>query len=154
VARGYFSVAGIAQTISTAITALEMTCPSNGVLFVDRIWLEQTTVTAVGTRARAQILFKTAACTGTASPPAPTSNDSLATSGVSVRWVATAEGTAGDIKYDESFDYVAGYLWTPSNARERIVVFGGGNHSILALKFPAAPTSASWTFGFAWDEYV
>lgn len=150
-ARGYFTVKGAAQTVSTAITILTIATPSTGIAFVDRAWLEQTTVTAVGTRARVQILRKTAAITGTASPPSATAVDSTASSGVTVAWIATAEGTDGNVLYDEDFDYVPGYLWTPTNSRERIFIPPSG---ILGIKFPTAPTSASWTFGLSWEEFA
>ena len=146
---GNYTVKGAAQTISTAITILTVAAPAAGALFVDRVWVNQTTVTAVGTRTRVQILRKAAAITGTASPPTPTPLNGTQTSQTTVAWIATAEGTDGNVLYDEAFDYVPGYLWIPVNARERIWVPPSG---IIGIKFPVAPTSASWEFGISFEE--
>lgn len=146
---GNYSVKGAAQTVSTAITILTVAAPSTGSLFIDRVWVNQTTVTAVGTRTRVQILRKTAAITGTASPPTPTPLNGTQTSQATILWIATAEGTDGNVLYDEAFDYVPGYLWIPANSRERIWVPPSG---IVGIKFPVAPTSASWEFGLSYEE--
>lgn len=150
-ARGYYTVHGDRQTVSTAITLLTVAMPAGGNAFVDRIWVEQNTVLTVGTRAVVRILRKSGAITGTASPPTPASLDSTATSGATVAWIATAEGTDGNILFEEEFDYVPGYIWTPASAKERIWIPPSG---ILGIKFPVAPTSASWTFGMSYEEYV
>lgn len=146
---GNYSVHGAAQTVSTAITILTIAAPSTGALFIDRVWVNQTTITAVGTRTRVQILRKSAAITGTASPPTPTPLNGTQTSQATVAWIATAEGTDGNVLYDEAFDYVPGYLWIPANMRERIWVPPSG---IVGIKFPVAPTSASFEFGIAFEE--
>ena len=150
-ARGFFEVHGDRQTVATAITLLTVAMPATGIAYVDRVWLQQNTVTAVGTRAVVRILRKTAAITSTATPPTPVSTDSTASSGATIAWIATAEGTDGNVLIEEEFDYVPGWLWTPASAKERIWIPPSG---ILGIKFPVAPTSASWTFGIGYEEYA
>ena len=146
-ARGLYTVHGDAQTISTAITLLEVTAPSTAILKVYRAWVEQSSVTT-STTTRIRLLRKTGTITGTASPPTPTAVDASASSGVTVKWIATAEGTDGNILIEEAFNFLNGWVWLPV-PEERIIVPPSG---IIALKFPAAPTSASWTFGMDYEE--
>lgn len=147
-ARGVYSVHADAQTISTAITILELTAPSTAILEITRAWVTQSNLTA-STTTRMQLLRKTATITGTASPPSAVALDAAAASGVTVKWKATAEGTDGGIIDEQGFNYLNGYLWTPITSRSRLIVPPSG---IIALKFPAAPTSASWSYGFEWEE--
>lgn len=146
---GSYTVHGAAQTVATAITILTVAAPSTGSLYVDRVWVSQTTVTAVGTRTRLQILRKTAAITGTASPPTPAPLSGTSVSQATIAWIATVEGTDGNVLFDEAWDYVPGYLWVPATSRERIWIPPSG---ILGIKFPVAPTSASWEFGISYEE--
>lgn len=146
--RGIYSLSAQAQTISTAITILELTAPSTVEIRILRAWISGNSTTA-GV-ANPQLLRKSAACTGTASPPTPRSIDqSGSTSGVTARWKATAEGTAGDIIYGEWFRIDGGpWIWLPL-PEERIIVPGGG---IIALKFATAPASTSFDFGLIYEE--
>jgi len=148
-ARGSYSVSAQAQTISTAITILEITAPAAGVIFVTDAWLSAATVTA-GT-ARLQLLRKTATVTGTASPPTPVCLDGTATSGVTIKWKATAEGTDGGIIREYNLRLDGGeVLYLPIPDKQVFVPPSG----IIALKFPAAPTSSAYTFGIEYTEYV
>lgn len=146
-ARGLYTVHGDAQTISTAITALEVTAPATAILKVYRCWMEQSSV-ATSTTTRIRLLRKTGTITGTGSPPTPTPVDASAASGATVKWVATVEGTDGNVLIEEAFNYLNGWVWLPV-PEERIIVPPSG---IIALKFPAAPTSAVWTFGMDYEE--
>ena len=146
-ARGFYDVHGDAETVATAITILEVTAPSTAVIKVYRAWVEQSSVTT-STTTRIRILRKTATITGTASPPTPAPVDASAASGATVKWIATAEGTDGTVIHEEAFNYLNGWVWLPV-PEERIIVPPSG---IIALKFPAAPTSASWTFGMSYEE--
>ena len=145
---GFYSVHGDAQAVSTAITVLEVTAPSSGSLEIVRAWLSQSSSTT-SAMARVQLLRKTATITGTASPPTPVpAQVGQAASGVTVKWKATAEGTDGVIYMDDAFNILSGWLWLPV-PEERVFVPPSG---IIALKFPAAPTSANWTFGIGYRE--
>lgn len=147
-ARGVYSVHGDAQTVSTAITILEVTAPSTAVLELTRAWVVQSSSTT-SAMARIRILRKTATITGTASPPTAIALDAAAASGATIKWIATAEGTDGNVIVEEAFNILNGWVWVPSTSRTRIIVPPSG---LIALKFPAAPTSASYTFGFEYEE--
>jgi len=147
-ACGVYTVHGDAQTVATAITILEITAPSGAALQILRAWVQQSSSTT-SAMARIRILRKTATITGTASPPAPiklSPGDNAA--GTTAKWLATAEGTDGDVIIEETFNILNGWLYLPV-PEERIWVPPSG---ILALKFPAAPTSASYSFGFVFEE--
>jgi hypothetical protein len=146
-ARGVYSYSAQAQTVSTAITLLELTAPATAALRLIRAWVSANTTTA-GT-INPQILRKSVACTGTASPPTPRPIDASAASGVSQRWKATAEGTAGDILYSEWSRVDGGpWVWLPV-PEERIIVPPSG---IASLRFGTAPASNSFDFGLIYEE--
>lgn len=146
-ARGKYLVHGDAQTVSTAITVLEVAAPSTAVLIVHRAWIAALTTTAGAARWR--ILRKSGSITGTAAPPTPAPIDASAASGATVKWLATNEGTDGTVLWESVFRLDGGeglYLPVPE---ERIIVPPSG---IIAIKFPAAPTSNSYTFGMMYEE--
>src|SRR6266446_3936066 len=108
-ASGVYSVHGDAQSISTAITILELTSASTGSLELIRAWVSQSSSTA-SAMARIQLLRKSATITGTASPPTPVPLQvGQAASGITVKWKATAEGTDGVIWVDDSFNILNGW---------------------------------------------
>lgn len=147
-ARGYYTANTGNQTISTAITILEITAPSSASLIIRKAWVNESTITTAA-QARIQLLRKTATITGTASPPSAVAFDGSASSGVTIKWKATAEGTDGNVIVDEGFYIPSGWFWVPPVPEERLIVPPSG---IIALKFPAAPTSAGWSFGINWEE--
>lgn len=147
-ASGTYDVHGDAQTVATAITLLEITAPSTAILRVFRAWVSGNSSTAGSARIR--ILRKTGTITGTASPPTPSPIGASAASGAVVKWVATAEGTDGAVVHEETMRIDGGtWMWAALKESEMIIVPPSG---ILALKFPAAPTSTAWTFGMSYDE--
>lgn len=146
--HGTYTVHGDAQTISTAITILEVTAPATNVLLINRAWVQQSSNTT-SSQARIRILRKSGTITGTASPPTPTPVDINAASGVTVKWVATGEGTDGVFIVEENFNILNGWVWVPTLPTSRIVVPPSG---IIALKFAAAPASSAWSFGMEWEE--
>lgn len=148
-ARGKYSVSFQSQTISTAITILEVTAPSTAVLIIHRAWISANTTTAAAVNI--QILRKSAAATGTATPPtaSPIDGSASLTTGATIRWKATVEGTAGSILYDDWLRADGGpwiYLPVPE---ERIIVPPSG---IIALKFATAPASNSYSAGIVFEE--
>lgn len=149
---GVYTVVVEAQTVATAITVLELTAPSTGMIRIFEAWATQTGLTA-STRARMQILRKTGTITGTATPPtarpAATSQPAF---GGTVKWIATNEGTDGVILHSEAFDDLYGWYWkggTEDDDKGLWVPPSG----IVALKHPASPSSASRTYGFKIKEY-
>jgi hypothetical protein len=147
-ARGVYEVHFAAQTISTAITILEVTAPSTAVLEINKAWVSQNNITA-STSGRIQLLRKSATITGTATPPTANPLGADGTTGATIKWKATAEGTDGVVIDEQGFNYLNGYLWVPTTPTTRLIIPPSG---IIALKFPAAPTSASWHAGFEWQE--
>jgi hypothetical protein len=146
-ARGFYSVHGDAQTISTAITILEVAAPSTAALKILRAWVSGNTTTAGAARIR--ILRKSGTITGTASPPSAIPLDASATSGATIKWIATGEGTDGNVVIEEVFRLDGGtWLYLPV-PEERIIVPPSG---IVALKFAAAPASTAFSFGFVYEE--
>lgn len=147
-ASGTYIIHGDAQTIATAITILEVTAPSTGSLVLYRAWVQQSSSTTSAMQ-RIRILRKSATITGTASPPSAVPTEvGMPASGMTIKWIATAEGTDGVILTEETFNVLNGYLYLPV-PEERFYVPPSG---IIALKFPAAPSSASFTFGMVLRE--
>jgi hypothetical protein len=76
--------------------------------------------------------------------------DGAASSGCTVKWVATGEGTDGNVVDDDYFHMKNGWVWVPTHLRHRLIVPPSG---IIAIKFPVAPAaSAVWNFGFDFEE--
>lgn len=149
-ARGLYTVTARRQTVSTAITVLQYTAPATATVEVMRAWASvQGATTPIS--AALQMLRKTATITGTASPPALIALGGDQAAGGTVAWLATAEGTDGNIEWEDDLQYLQspGWLFLPSREEERVYVPPSG---IIALKFPAAPTSGVMTFGFALKE--
>lgn len=148
-ASGFYTVVGEAQTIATAITALEITATAAQMMRVYRAWMTQTGLTA-SARIRVQVLRKTATITGTASPPTarPEQVSGAAFDGT-VKWVATAEGTDGVVLDAQAVDVLNGYEYGGEHLKQTRAGLWVPPSGIIAIKFPAAPSSASWTFGFA-----
>lgn len=145
--KGVYSYSAQAQTVSTAITILEVTAPSTGGLELIRAWISANTSTAGVINP--QLLRKSVACTGTATPPTPNPTDGTTAATSTVRWKATAEGTAGAILYSEWARVDGGpWIWLPV-PEERIFVPASG---IIALKFATAPASNSFDFGLVFRE--
>ena len=144
----YYSVHGDAQAVSTAITVLEVAAPATASLELVRAWVAQSSSTT-SQMVRIQLLRKSGTITGTASPPTPVPRMvGQGASTTTVKWKATAEGTDGVIYIDDAFNSLNGWLWLPV-PEERLVVPPSG---IIALKFPAPPLSANWTFGLLFEE--
>ena len=148
-ATGQFTVSAQNQTISTAITILELTVQSGAAIFITGAWISAGTTTA-GT-ARIQLLKKSGTVTGTATPPTPVMTNGTGSSGITVKWKATAEGTDGGIIREYNFRLDGGDVYWLPIPQGQIFVGAGG---IIAMKFPGAPASNSYSFGFEYTEYV
>lgn len=148
-ARGSYEVHADGQTVSTAITVLEVTAPATAIL---RILTAYCSVQGATTpiSARFRLLRKSGTITGTASPPTANPTGADAASGVTVKWLASAEGTDGVVIFEDDVQYLQspGWLYLPVE-RRRVIVPPSG---IIALKFPAAPTSGVFSFGIAYEE--
>lgn len=127
------------RTVATAITVLQLTAPST--MVVEILSASATQSTSV-TSAAAEIALvrKSATATGTtALTPLKLQPGGPAVSSTGAR-TATGEGTDGDLLIGEGFNILNGWSYVPV-PEERIFVPPSG---IIALKFTAAPTSATW----------
>jgi hypothetical protein len=146
--RATYSVVAQAQTVATAITILQIQAPGAAAVEILRAWCQQSSSTT-SAMARIEILRKTVGITGTAGPPTPQPTEvGAAAAGSVIAWRATAEGTDGVILYEEAFNILNGWVYLPV-PEERFAI---GPANMLALKFPAAPPSASYTFGMVFRE--
>lgn len=146
-ARGIYIARAEAQAVSTAITLLEITAPSTAVL--ELIEAELSTDANTDAVNRVQLLRKTATITSAASAPAAAGLGAEGSSGVTVKWKATAEGTDGNVMGGGYFHLKNGWNWAAVKQQQRILVPPSG---IIALKFPATPANANWTFAITWEE--
>jgi hypothetical protein len=134
------------RTVSTAITVLQLTAPSTMVLELLSASATQTTSTT-SLQSNIRILRKTATATVTSLTPLKIMAGGPAPSSTGGR-TATVEGTDGDVLIDDGFNILNGWYWQPV-PEERIWVPPSG---IVALKFAAAPTSATWTTRLVFRE--
>lgn len=142
---GVYSILMSAVVVSTARTLIQLNAPSTHALEIIRAWITQE-LSEVSTQEAIQILRVSTAGTGTA-------GDERALRGSQVAQATgttnhTAEGTAGDILLREGFNILNGFLYLPV-PEERIYIPPSGR---IALKFPVAPASATWTAGIVWGE--
>jgi hypothetical protein len=136
-----------AVSVSTAISLVEFTAPSDAIVVLLEAWIAQE-ASEVSTQEVAQILRKSAAGTGTGSPTAKLLQGSDAAFGGTVRVQMTAEGTPTDSLIREGFNILNGWSYRPI-PESRIYVAPSG---ILALKFPVAPAAATFTAGMIFME--
>lgn len=123
-------------SISTAISLIEFTAPSDAIVELLEAWVTQD-ASETSTQEVIQILRKTAAGTGTSFTPRLLEASDAAFGGTA-RTNMTAEGTAGDILRRESFNILNGWLYLPvPEARIKVAPSG-----ILAIKFAVAPAAA------------
>lgn len=62
---------------------------------------------------------------------------------------ATNEGTNGDILYQDDFNYIGGFLWTPTQAKEQIYSDAAGVIALALAAAPGAPVTLSADLIFA-----
>ena len=144
---GVYSVEMPATVVSTARTLVQYNAAATNIAVVLRAWISQT-LSETSTQEEAELLRVTTAGTGTGTANAR----QLAAYGTlagSVTMNHSAEGTAGDSIIREGFNILNGWLWVPT-PEERVVIPPSGR---IALKFPAAPASATWSAGLVIAEF-
>lgn len=128
-----------AVSVTGAITIIQLKSGASSTCKIHRISVTQSASTT-SAMTRIQVLRKSAAATVTSFTPllldagdgAAKAVGGTAATGIT----ASAEGTDGDILYQDSFNALTGWLYVPV-PEERIVIGGGG---IVGVKFPSAPT--------------
>lgn len=138
--------------ISTAITLIQIAAGAANPLELLRVVISQG-LSEISTQEQVQILRTSTAATVTASTPLlmdSRSEASGAVGGTALTGItATVEGTPGDILVDDGFNILNGWTWL-ATPEERIVVEGG---DFIALRFPVAPTSATWRAAIYYKEF-
>lgn len=141
--------------VSTAITILQLLAGTAVPFLIVSASLSQDGST---TSAQEKIAFvrKSAAATVTTAvvgthlfktrPGDPTPGLTLSTTGTGV--IASGEGTDTDVCYEEGFNVLSGWRFTPSE-KEYIHVPGAG---IIGLKFRTAPASETWQMSITIEE--
>lgn len=133
-------------TVSTAITLAQITAGNAKPVSIVKAWINQSTVTS-SQQAQVQLLLKSSGATVTSFTPLKLdagAGASTATAG----HTATVEGTDSTVYVSEGFNILNGWLYVPI-PEERIVF---PSSSIVAIKFGAAPTSATYHWGVIFEE--
>lgn len=133
-------------SVSTAISLIEFTGPTDAIVQLLDAWITQD-ASVTSAEVVVAILRKTAAGTGT-SFTARLLEPSDAAFGGTVRTNMTAEGTAGDILVREGFNVLNGFYHRPV-PESRIIVPPSG---ILAIKFVVAPAAITISAGMTFEE--
>lgn len=135
-----------ATVVSTARTLVQVNAPATAVLEILKAWVTQT-LSEVSTQEEIRLKRVTTAGTGSAFTPILLRPGDAA-AGATATNNHTAEGTIGDVIIREGFNILNGWIYLPV-PEERIIVAPSGR---IALEFPVAPASATWTAGIIWRE--
>lgn len=139
-----YTVAIGSQAQTAAKTLIEIAAPSDAVVFIERLWLKQTSFdTSENLGVKLQRVTTTG--TGTATTPEPLQVGSAAFGGT-VETNSTIEPTytAGTEIIEDGFNVLSGYLWTPANDDEIVVV---SPSALVGFSLDVAP-SASMNFSY------
>jgi len=139
-----YTVAIGSQAQTAAKTLIEVAAPSDAVVLVERLWLKQTSFdTSENLGVKVQRIATTG--TGTATTPEPLQVGSAAFGGT-VETNSTIEPTytAGTEIIEDGFNVLSGYLWTPANDDEIMVI---SPSALLGFSLDVAP-SASMNFSY------
>ena len=143
---GVYTIVMPATVVSTARTLVQYNAPATRIAVVTRAWVTNT-LSETSTQEEVEILRVTTAGTGTSATPRPLGSFAAAAGTATVN--NSAEGTAGDSLHREGFNILNGFekIWTPA---EYDIVPPSGR---IALKFPVAPASATWSAGLIIAEF-
>jgi hypothetical protein len=136
---------GIASQAQTAAkTLIEVAAPADSVVFVERLYITQTSFdTSENLGTTVQRISTTG--TGTATVPRPLQSGDAAFGGT-VETNCTIEPTydANGVLYESGFNVLSGFLWTPANDDEVFVV---SPSLLIGINLDVAP-SASMNFSY------
>lgn len=136
------AIGGQAQT--TALTIMEVASAADSVTHVERIWISQSSFdTSENLACKVQRVTTTG--TGTATTPEPIQvGDSAFGGAVETDSSAEPTYTAGTEIVEQGFNVLSGYLWTPANDDEVIVI---SPSALIGIMIDVAP-SASMNFHY------
>ncbi len=142
---GRMYAVGIASQAQTAAkTLIEIAAPADSVVFIERLYISQTSFdTSENLGTTVQRISSTG--TGTATTPRPLQAGDAAFGGT-VETNATIEPTydANGVLYESGFNVLSGFLWTPANDDEVLVL---SPSALLGVNLDVAP-SASMNFSY------
>lgn len=142
---GRMYAVGIASQAQTAAkTLIEVAAPADSVVFVERLYITQTSFdTSENLGTTIQRISTTG--TGTATVPRPLQSGDAAFGGT-VETNCTIEPTydANGVLYESGFNVLSGFLWTPANDDEVFVV---SPSLLIGINLDVAP-SASMNFSY------
>lgn len=144
---GIYTTVMPATVVSTAITLVQYNAASTNIGVVLKAWVSQN-LSETSTQEEAQLLRVSTAGTGTGSP-ALNPLGAYGTAAGTTTIAHSAEGTPSTSLVREGFNILNGWLWVPT-PDERIIIPPSGR---LALKFPVAPASATWSAGLVIAEF-
>lgn len=149
---GVYNLVRAAVATSTAITIQQVTAPAGTMAEFTRAWCEQSTITT-SAQTRIQLLRKSTAATVTSQTPGllgVSMQASKCVGGTGATGIsASVEGTDSTVFVEEGWNVVNGWLYLPV-PEERVYII----NTTVGLKFPTAPTSASYQSGQEWLEYA
>ena len=145
-----YTVAIGSQAQTAAKTLIEVAAPSDAVVCVEREWIKQTSFdTSENLGTKTQRVTTTG--TGTATTPEPLQVGSAAFGGT-VETNSTVEPTytAGTEILEEGFNVLSGFLWTPANDDEVIVI---SPSALIGMNLDVAPSgSMNFSYGMTIRE--
>jgi len=138
-----------AISVSAAIDLIRLSAPSDAVVMLTKAWVGQETVDNLNEVSAVQIQRASTDGTGTAATARPMSDGDPAFGGTAVTNL-TAATTAGNILVRENFNLAAGWVWTPFDLSEAIIV-SPSQRAVLRLE--VAPSAAvTLTAGLQFHE--
>jgi len=139
-----YSVAIGSQAQTAAKTLIEIAAPSDAIVMVERLWLKQT---SFDTSENLGVLVQRVTTTGTgdANTPEPFQVGSAAFGGTTkTNFSIEPTPTASTEIIEDGFNVLSGYLWTPANDDEVIVI---SPSALIGFSLDVAP-SASMNFSY------
>lgn len=147
-----FTINHLGIVVATAITVLQYKAGATNKAAVVRFRVTQR-LSETSQQEVIQLLRKTAAATVTSFTPMENDPDGAVAFGAggtaATGITATVEGTDGDVLVSSGFNVLNGFEWVRSD-RDEIKVPAAG---IIAIKFPVAPTSATWDIQLVIEEF-
>ncbi len=140
-----YTLTDASQAETAAVTLLEIVAPANGVALLERIWIKQTSFdTSENLGTTTQRVTTTG--TGTAQVLEPLMTAQAAYSGTGkVNFTIEPTYTAGTEVLEQGFNVLSGYLWTPANDDEVIVI---SPSALIGMNLDVAPsTSMNFSYG-------
>jgi hypothetical protein len=138
-----YTVAIGSQAQTGAKTLVEIASAADSVTLIERMWVKQTSFdTSENLGIKVEDITTTG--TGTASTPTPLAAGDAAFGGT-VETNSTIEPTySGTVYFEDGFNVLSGYLWTPASDDEVIVI---SPSQLAGMMLDVAP-SASMNFSY------